>query len=120
MNEQNLSSYESGFDRPDDYYDRPGLTVDFLVSLCKLKDRSTAMFDKRWQSAKDVIDLVAKRIGIDPDDTDHWLYGLVDGRSPLADKLDEYFDRSGDKVKLKKRIDELETENSVLRSLIGK
>jgi hypothetical protein len=111
---------KSDFDRPPEYYDDIEIPFDKWREICRFKDQATALFDRRWQEATAVIDLVARKIGIDPDTTGDWLYGLYDDEtSPLADKLDEYFDR-GDKVKLKKRIDELETENRILRSLIGK
>ena len=44
----------------------------------------------------------------------------MDGSSPIIRKMEEYFSRSGEKVKLKKRIDELEKENALLRSLLQK
>lgn len=92
-----------------------------LAQLCSLKDRSNDLFFKRAEAARAVIDMIAKRIGIDPQDTSYWLYSPdADGSSPVLAKIDDYFSRSGDKVKLKKRIDELERENSVLRSLLIK
>lgn len=89
--------------------------------LLLLKDRSLLLFDKRYRAAREVVDMIAKRIGIDPQNTSFWLYAPdLDGSSPILKKMDDYFSRSGDKVKLKKRIDELETENAILRSLIQK
>ena len=110
----------SEFDRPEEYYDKIEMppTVEKYREMLRFKDRGTALYDKRWQAAVAVIDLIATRLDIA--DKGHYLYGLVDDRSPLVDKMDDYFDRSGDKVKLKKRIAELENENHVLRSLIGK
>lgn len=92
-----------------------------LVRLCQLKDRSNDMFARRYQAAREVIDLVAESIGIDPGDCGFWLYALdYDGGSPLIKRIDEWCSRSGDKVKLKRRVQELEQENSLLRSLFQK
>jgi hypothetical protein len=110
--------FVSDFDHPEDYYDTLEISPDQWRGLCKLKDKTLALFDRRWHSAMEVIDLIARRIGIDPETSGLYLYGLIDGESPLAGKIDEYFDRSGDKVKLKRAIDDLERENAVLRSLI--
>ena len=65
--------------------------------------------------------MIAKHVGIDPKTSGFWLYAPdYNGSSPIIEKMDQYFSRSGDKVKLKKKIDELEAENAVLRSLIRK
>jgi 3-oxoacyl-ACP reductase-like protein len=111
----------SDFDRPKEHYDScvKELSGEQWRDLCVFKDKNTALFDKRWQSAKAVIDIVACRIGIPPLETGHFLYSLIHGRSPLADKLDDYFDHSGDKAKLKKRIGELEAEVKALGSIIA-
>ncbi len=109
---------------PSEIEQRDPSRYDFLgqsaATICMVKDRTAALFDKRCQAARDVIDLIARRVGIDPENTGFWLYALdADRSSPIVAKMDDYFSRSGDKVKLKKRIDELEQENSVLRSLIS-
>lgn len=63
--------------------------------LCRMKDRTIVLFDKRYQAARKVIDLVAKRIGIDPEDTSYWLYAPdLDGSSPIVAQMDEFFSRS--------------------------
>ncbi len=94
---------------------------DDAAVLLLIKDRTIVLFDKRYRAAREVVDMIAKRIGIDPQNTSFWLYAPdLDGSSPILKKMDDYFSRSGDKVKLKKRIDELETENAILRSLIQK
>jgi hypothetical protein len=116
--EQAALARKSDFDRPDDYYDGKNLTPEQWQDLCKLKDRNVALYDKRWQAAKEVIDKIAEWVGIN--DNGRYLYGLVDGETPILDKLEEYLSHRGDKVQLKKRIDELEAENRVLRSLVGK
>lgn len=121
--ENGYRGYSSDFNRPDSYYETEGVN---WQDLAKLKDRGTALYDKRWQAACEVIDIIARKVGIDPEKSGLCLYGVNwDSKtkiasSHLADKIDEWFDRSGDKVKLKKRIGELENENQVLRSLIGK
>lgn len=114
-----MNEFKSDFDRPAEYYEEIQMPVigDYRDML-RFKDQSTARYDIRYQAAKAVIDLVADRIGLQ--DKGHYLYAPSNGSSPLVEKLDEYFDRSGDKVKLKKRIEELEYENQVLRSLVGK
>lgn len=97
-----------------------------LAMLCQIKDRSIDLFFRRYQAARDVIDLVAKRVGIDPENTGSWLYTpdgaeTADGArsSEIVRRLDEWTSRSGEKARLKRRIQELENENRVLRSLIG-
>jgi hypothetical protein len=116
--EQAALAIKSEFDRPDEYYASKDLTPEQWRDLCKLKDRNIALYDKRWQAAKEVIDAIAEWAGIS--DNGRYLYGLVDGQTPIIDKLEGYLSHRGDKVQLKKRIDELETENRVLRSLVGK
>ena len=98
-----------------------GCSKEGLAIICCLKNKTNDMFIRRYNAAKEVIDLIARWIGIDPDNSGFWLYALdLDGSSPIVAKIENYFSRSGDKAKLKKRIDELEHENSVLRSLIQK
>lgn len=121
MEEQILSRYTSALEHEDGYYEGKEITPEGWASICRLKDKNNALFDKRWQAAKGVIDIISARVGIDPDDTGYYLYSPdYNGSSPIVAKMDEYFSRSGDKVKLKKRIDELEEENRVLRSLLRK
>lgn len=92
-----------------------------LADFCRMKDRSNDMFFRRYQAARDVIDLIAKEVGIDPDNTGFWLYSPeADGGSPILNRIKEWVSRSGEKAQLKKRVQELEQENAVLRSLIQK
>ena len=121
IDENGIPYFTSDFDRPESYYE--GKTESHLMSyaeMMRFKDQNTALYDKRWQAACEVIDLISSRVGVDADALGLNLYGLDSEGSPLVNRLDDYFDRSGDKVKLKKRIDELENENRVLRSVIGK
>lgn len=116
-----LESYTSELEREENYYEGKSFTPEFLAMLCRMKDKNNARLDKKWQAAKAVIDLIAARIGIDSENTGYYLYAPdIDGSSPIIAKIDDYFSRSGDKVKLKKKIEELENENRILRSLIGK
>lgn len=112
-----------GIEKDQEGYDR--LPMNALVLLCRLKDKNIDLFQRRYQAAKDVIDLVARRVGIDPENTGYWLYtpdGCEDGSgnqtSEIVRRMDEWISRSGEKAQLKRRIQELETENGVLRSLL--
>lgn len=94
---------------------------DSLAMFCRMKDRSNDMFFKRYQAAREVIDLIAKTVGINPEDTSFWLYAPdIDGSSPIVGIIEEWVSRSGEKAQLKRKVKELEQENSVLRSLIQK
>ena len=115
----------SDFERPKDYYSKireRTYTGDEYADMCFFKDRGTALYDKRWKSAKAVIDLIAAEIDIDPETCGLYLYALVqtcgEFSSPLVEKMRTWFDRSGDKVKLKKRIAELEAQLDALRSAL--
>lgn len=123
MNEQELlKKYECEFETHDyEHYANSGITIDGYAVICAMKDRTNARLNKQVQAAKDVINMIAEYVGINPKNTGYYLYAPdYDDSSPLLEKIDEYFSRSGDKVKMKKRIEELENENSVLRSLIHK
>ncbi len=114
----------SDFDRPADYYASIEMpTVGSYREMLRFKDKNTALFDKRWKSAKEVIDMVAREIDIDPENCGLYLYSPMqrpggEFESPLVEKMRRWFDKSGDKVKLKKRIAELEAQVSTLRELI--
>jgi hypothetical protein len=120
------AAFTSEFTRHDDYYDKPGLTMDGLKTSCKLKDKLLVRYDTKLQAAEKVIDLIARRLDVEPSpvyyfpDTAPGKYADSKPTSPLVRKIDEWIDRAGDKVKLKKRITELENENYALRSLINK
>lgn len=105
-------------DNPERY---SGFSAESLATFCRIKDRSNDIFVRRVEAAQEVIDLLARKVGIDPEACGLCLYTLdLDGSSPIIKKMDEFFSRSGEKAKLKKRLDELENENSVLRSLLSK
>ena len=92
-----------------------------LAALCRLKDRSNDMFFKRYQAACEVIDIIAKQVGINPDNSGYWLYAPdYDDSSPILRRIEEWISRSGEKAQLKRRVQELEQENAILRTLIHK
>lgn len=115
----------SDFDRPKEYYDdlcNRTFTSKQYAEMCALKDKLLTLYDRRWKLAKEVIDLIAREIDIDPEDTSHYLYGVMQVKgefsSPLVERMRNWFDKSGDKVKLKKRITELEAQLEALRAAI--
>ena len=116
----------SEFDRKIDYYNKSRCkmyTGDEYADMCRFKDRGTALFDKRWKSAKAVIDLIASEIDIDPEKTESCLYIVIQAKngefeSVLVNKIREWLDKSGEKVKLKKRISELETQVNLLKNML--
>jgi len=115
----------SDFDRPDDYYDKlrdRTYTGDEYADMCAFKDKSIALFDRRWKSARAVIDLIATEINIDPERCGLYLYAQTQVKgelgSPLVDRLRDWFDKSGDKVKLKKQIKDLEAQVDALRAAL--
>lgn len=92
-----------------------------FVEVVRCKDCSNDLFFRRYQGAREVIDLIAKQVGIDPDNTSFWLYAPdTDGTTPILKRIEEWFSRNGEKAQLKRRLQELERENSLLRSLIQK
>ena len=114
-----LDRYEGIMSQTKDLYRYDTFTRESLVMACRIKDRSNDLFFKRVQAAREVIDLVARKVGINPDDTSFWLYAPdIDGKSPISDRIEEWVSRSGEKAKLKKRLQELEQENAILRSLL--
>lgn len=115
----------SDFDRPDDYYcnlrDKT-YTGEEYANMCAFKDKTTALYDKRWKSAKAVIDMIATEINIDPEKCGLYLYALIqikgEFESPLVTEMRNWFDKSGDKVKLKKQIKDLEAQVDALRAVL--
>ena len=90
-----------------------------LATFCRMKDCSNDLFCRRYEGAKEVIDLIAKQVGINPEKAGYWLYAPnTDGTSPIVKSIEEWVSRCGEKAKLKKRLQELERENALLRSLI--
>ena len=119
--EQRLEQYpglEYDWKDPERY---EGFPAESLAMFCRMKDQSNDMFLRRTAAAQVVIDQLARIVGIDPENTGLWLYAPdYDGSSAIARKLEEYISRAGDKAKLKRRLDELENENRILRSLLQK
>lgn len=116
-----LDKYEGAMSQTKDPYRYDTFERESLARFCLMKDRSNDMYFRRYQAAREVIDLIAKEVGIDRDNTGFWLYSLeADGSSPILNRIKEWVSRSGEKAQLKKRVQELEQENAVLRSLIQK
>lgn len=115
-----LDKYEGLKDISDDEkYDN--FTKEQLEVFCRLKDRTNNMFYKRTRAAREVIDMIAEKVGIDPGNTSFWLYAPdYDDSSPILRIIDEWLSRRGEKAQLKRRVQELEQENALLRSLIQK
>lgn len=116
-----LKRYEGIMSQNNDPYRYSTFSKETLERFCRIKDRSNDLFYKRFQAAREVIDLIAEKIGIDPENTSFWLYAPdCDGTTPIIKRIEEWFSRSGEKAKLKRRLQELEQENELLRSLIQK
>lgn len=116
-----LDKYEGTMSQTKDPYRYNTFEKETLAAFCKMKDRSNDMFFKRYQAAQEVIDIIAKQVGINPDNTGYWLYAPdCDGSSPILRRIEEWISRSGEKAQLKRRVQELEQENAILRTLIQK
>lgn len=116
-----LGKYEGTMSQRKDPCRYDTFSKESLAAFCRMKDRSNDLFFKRYQAAREVIDIIAREVGIDPDDTGLWIYAPdTDGGSPILNRIKEWVSRSGEKAQLKKRLQELEQENAVLRSLIQK
>ncbi len=106
----------SAWEKSDDWYAKDGVN---WKEVCMLKDKTIALYDKRWQEIRSVIDLIAEELNII--NKGFYLYAPnADDRHPILDAIRDLISRSGDKTELKKRISQLESENAVLRSLVGK
>ena len=116
-----LEKYEGTLSQTKDPHRYNTFDKETLAAFCKMKDRSNDMFFKRYQAAQEVIDIIAKQVGINPDNTGYWLYAPdCDGSSPILRRIEEWISRSGEKAQLKRRVQELEQENAILRTLIHK
>lgn len=114
-----LDKYEGTMSQTKDPHRYDSFEKETLARFCRMKDRSNDMFFRRYQAARDVIDLIAKEVGIDPDSTGFWLYSPeADGGSPILNRINNWVSRRGEKAQLKKKLQELEQENAILRSLI--
>ena len=92
-----------------------------LAMLCRIKDKSNDLFVRRYEAAREVIDIISRQVGIDPDTSGLSLYYPdLDGSSVIARRIEEWVSRSGEKAVLKKRVRELEQENLTLRLLLQK
>lgn len=119
-NETSTNGPRTLYGQPYDLHRYDELPREDLLTLLRVKDSSISLFQRYSRERAEVIDLLARKVGLDPDTCGLDLYCLAvhDGNSPIAEKMDAWFDRSGEKPKLKRRIDELERENAYLRSLI--
>lgn len=116
-----LDRYEGTMAQDKDPYRYDTFSKETLADFCQMKDRSNDMYFRRFQAAREVIDIMARKVGIDPDDTSFWLYSPeTDGTTPIVNRIEEWFSRSGEKAQIKRRLQELEQENALLRSLIQK
>lgn len=116
-----LDRYEGTMSQEKDPNRYDTFSKESLAGFCRMKDRSNDLFFRRYQAAREVIDLIAREVGINPDDTGLWIYAPdTDGSSPILNRIKEWVSRSGEKAQLKKRLQELEQENAVLLSLIQK
>jgi len=116
-----LDRYEGTMAQDKDPYRYDTFPAETLALFCRMKDGSNDIFFRRTQAAREVIDLIARKVGINPDDTGYWLYAPdADGTTPILSRIEEWFSRSGEKAQIKRRIQELEQENALLRSLIQK
>lgn len=92
-----------------------------LATLCAMKDKSNDLFLRRANAARAVIDIIAMQVGIDPKDSGLSLYAPhEDGTTHIFEMIESWFSKSGEKAQLKRRLQELEKENSILRSVLGK
>lgn len=116
-----LNKYEGTMSQTKDPHRYNTFDKETLAAFCKMKDRSNDMFFKRYQAAQEVIDIIAKQVGINPDNTSYWLYAPdCNGSSPILGRIEDWISRSGEKAQLKRRVQELEQENAILRTLIQK
>ncbi len=116
-----LDKYEGIFKQKSDPYRYDTFDKESLASFCLIKDKNNDLFTRRYTAARDVIDTIARAVGIDPDKSGYDLYHPdPDGSTPIVSRLEEWMSKSGEKAQLKKRVQELEQENAVLRSLIQK
>lgn len=116
-----LDRYEGTLAQKKDPHRYDTLPKEDLVMLCRIKDKSNDLFVRRYEAARAVIDIISRQVGIDPDTTGGSLYyPNLDGSSDIAQRIEEWVSRSGDKAVLKKRVQELEQENLILRSLLQK
>jgi hypothetical protein len=116
-----LEKYEGTLSQTKDPHRYDTFDKKTLAALCRLKDRSNDMFFKRYQAACEVIDIIAEQVGINPDNSGYWLYAPdYDDSSPILRRIEEWISRSGEKAQLKRRVQELEQENAILRTLIHK
>lgn len=111
-----LDRYEGILAQKKDPHRYDALPKDALAALCRVKDKSNDLFVRRYEAAREVIDVIARQVSIDPDTLGLSIYYP----DVIARRIEEWVSRSGEKAVLKKRVRELEQENLTLRSLLQK
>lgn len=94
--EELLTKYHSKWDRDENCYDKVEMPQNGWAMLCKLKDKSNAKLEKQYMAAQEVIDLIARHVGLDPDGFGLALY-VPDcaGSSPIIRKIEELLSQRG-------------------------
>ncbi|MCD8087110.1 MAG: hypothetical protein LUE22_00775 [Oscillospiraceae bacterium] len=114
-----LERYEGIAAQRKDPYRYDTFSKESLAMLCRLKDKTSDLFFRRAEAAREVIDIIAAAVGIDPKDTSFWLYAPdYDSPSRIVKIIEDWVSYRGVKAQLKKRVQELERENSLLRSVL--
>lgn len=97
-----LDRYEGTLAQKKDPHRYDTLPKEDLTMLCRIKDKSNDLFVRRYEAARAVIDIISRQVGIDPDTTGGSLYyPNLDGSSDIAQRIEEWVSRSGDKAVLK-------------------
>ncbi len=112
----------SHYGHPAEYYERHydrEVTGRQYASMLRFKDNTIKCYDLRWKHAESVIDLMANEIGLDIETVGSLLYHLDSkDESLVVNAMRKYCDNSGDKVKLKKQIKELEKQVELLTGIL--
>ena len=88
----------------DEYYEQ--FTKEQLIRSCKMHKKVVNHLRANIDERDAVLQKIMKFIG-----ADYWV--------GLDKKIGQFFENSGDKAKLKRRVNELEKENEYLKSLLG-
>jgi hypothetical protein len=89
----------------------------FLITMLRVKSNTIDIFKARWLTARKTIENIARTVDVDPKTTGYEIYldGEDGGSGFLCERIKSYFDTRGDKVKMKRQIEELEKEVEYLR-----
>ena len=69
-----LARYEGILAQKKDPHRYHTLPKDALALLCRTKDKSNDLFVRRYEAAREVIDIISRQVGIDPDTSGLSLY----------------------------------------------